>query len=187
MDDKWEWKNNNMKTLRKLHKEKQEDLSKALFVNRSNLSEWENGKTIPALDTVKRIADHYNVTIDYLCGIPYEKTFSLSDMAMAKLTQITPKQKAVLDRLVCSGKLFDILDAFNDYADADENDIEFKTTYFGKTYSADAVSVMKYLAAESISKALDDTREWKAPMRKARKKLTDWAIQVNERMAEDGK
>lgn len=54
-----------------LRKEKgltQEELAKALNISRSALSLYEIGKRDPDTETLKKIAEYFNVSIDYLLG-----------------------------------------------------------------------------------------------------------------------
>lgn len=41
-------------------------VSKATGVAQSTLSDWKNGKTEPKLDKMKKIADYFNVSVEYL-------------------------------------------------------------------------------------------------------------------------
>lgn len=41
-------------------------VSKATGVSQGTLSDWVNGKSIPKYENLKKIADHYGVTIEYL-------------------------------------------------------------------------------------------------------------------------
>lgn len=61
---------NNIKIIRKAHKETGKQLAKALGVSQPTISLWENGK----IDNViaQRIANHYNTTIDHVLGITSE-------------------------------------------------------------------------------------------------------------------
>lgn len=55
--------------LQELRKEKgitQEELSKILYVSRTAVSKWESGRGYPNIDSLKRIAEFFNVTIDQL-------------------------------------------------------------------------------------------------------------------------
>lgn len=64
--------NQNMKTIfRDLRKEKsltQMELAKILNIDQTTVSKWEVGKAIPDYDTLQRLADFYNVSVDYLLG-----------------------------------------------------------------------------------------------------------------------
>lgn len=59
--------------LQQLRKEKgmtQEQLAKELFVSRTAISKWESGRGYPSIDSLKMIADYFDVTVDELltCG-----------------------------------------------------------------------------------------------------------------------
>jgi len=46
----------------------QEKLSKILFVPRSTFASWEVGVNPPSIDSLIKIADYFDVSIDYLVG-----------------------------------------------------------------------------------------------------------------------
>ena len=50
---------------------KQSELCKALNINKTTLSNYVNNKTQPDDDTLLKIADYLNVTLDYLFGRPF--------------------------------------------------------------------------------------------------------------------
>lgn len=54
--------------LRKKHHLSQDELASQLFVTRQAVSRWENGETMPNLDTLKLIADTFYVSVDTLLG-----------------------------------------------------------------------------------------------------------------------
>lgn len=57
------------KKLQELRKQKgltQEELAKALFVSRTAISKWESGRGYPTIDSLKVIANFFDVTIDQL-------------------------------------------------------------------------------------------------------------------------
>lgn len=48
------------------------DVARATGIATSTLSDWKKGKSIPKADKLRRIADYFNVTVDYLLGkTPY--------------------------------------------------------------------------------------------------------------------
>ena len=55
-----------LQILRKQKGITQEKLAEALFVSRTAVSKWESGKGYPAIDSLKRIAEFYGVTVDGL-------------------------------------------------------------------------------------------------------------------------
>jgi len=54
--------------LRLMHEETQKDLANFLGVSRQTVANYETGKHEPDFETLKKIADHYKVSIDYLLG-----------------------------------------------------------------------------------------------------------------------
>lgn len=55
-----------IKTLRKEKKWSQDDLSKAIGVHTKHISRYENGKATPGPEILKKIADAFGVSTDYL-------------------------------------------------------------------------------------------------------------------------
>lgn len=54
------------KALRLEKKMTQKDLADKFFLNYTSISKYENNKAIPELDLLQRIADYFDVTVDYL-------------------------------------------------------------------------------------------------------------------------
>jgi len=48
----------------------QDELAEKLFVTRQAVSRWENGETVPNTETLKRLSELYNVSINTLLGSP---------------------------------------------------------------------------------------------------------------------
>lgn len=59
---------NNIKSLREKHKETQKNLADFLFISFQSVSKWEKGETIPDVYTLMKIAQHYQVSLNYLVG-----------------------------------------------------------------------------------------------------------------------
>lgn len=47
------------------------DVSKELEINQSKLSKYENGQLEPNLETLGKLANYYQVSIDWLLGNPH--------------------------------------------------------------------------------------------------------------------
>ncbi len=56
--------------LRKWKGLSQEDFAQRLSVTRQAVSRWETGETVPTTDNLKLIAETFDVTVDYLLGLP---------------------------------------------------------------------------------------------------------------------
>ena len=57
---------NNLKLLRKQFSKSQDEVSKALGLNRSTYSGYENAVAQPSLDIITSICDYYNIATDVL-------------------------------------------------------------------------------------------------------------------------
>jgi len=54
--------------LREQHHLTQEDVAQKLGIKREQVAKYENGTTIPKLPHAMRLADIYDVSLDWLCG-----------------------------------------------------------------------------------------------------------------------
>ncbi len=54
--------------LMRAHSMNKADLSRACSISTGNLSDWSSGRASPSLEVLIRIADHFGVSLDYLCG-----------------------------------------------------------------------------------------------------------------------
>ena len=60
-----------MVKLRELRQEKnitQKELSEAISVSRSQITKWEIGMLEPNIEMLNKLADYFDVSIDYLVG-----------------------------------------------------------------------------------------------------------------------
>ena len=57
-----------LKAMRKDKKETQEDIARLLKVQRTTVGEYERGNIRPPMDKMKILADHFEVSVDYLMG-----------------------------------------------------------------------------------------------------------------------
>lgn len=58
----------NIKELRKQNKKNQTDIAKYLNISQSNYGKYELGSIEPDINTLCKLADYYNVSLDYLVG-----------------------------------------------------------------------------------------------------------------------
>ena len=56
--------------LRKQHALTQDEFARRLFVTRQAVSRWETGETAPNLETLRRMAETFSVSVDALLGSP---------------------------------------------------------------------------------------------------------------------
>lgn len=57
-----------LKYLRKQKKTTQQDIADLLHVSQMQISRYENGKDLPGIQSVIKLADYFMVSIDYLLG-----------------------------------------------------------------------------------------------------------------------
>ncbi|MBO5357457.1 MAG: helix-turn-helix transcriptional regulator [Clostridia bacterium] len=58
-----------LKDLREDKDLKQADIAKILNTTQEQISKWENGVQLMGIDKYMVLAEYYNVSIDYLCGL----------------------------------------------------------------------------------------------------------------------
>ena len=58
--------NEKLQELRKRKGLTQEQLAESLYVSRTAISKWESGRGYPSIDSLKRVAEFFSVTIDEL-------------------------------------------------------------------------------------------------------------------------
>ena len=79
-----------LKELRKTHGVSQEKLSKEISVSRSTVAMWESEKSQPDNNMLQKLADYFNVSVDYILGRtddmnqnPGEENISFDDFTYA--------------------------------------------------------------------------------------------------------
>jgi transcriptional regulator with XRE-family HTH domain len=82
-----------LKKLRKERKLNQIDFAKSVQISQGQLSSYEANKYKPSFDVIKRMADFFGVSTDYLLGntddrTPLNKAPTLNDIKIADLTSI---------------------------------------------------------------------------------------------------
>lgn len=70
----------------------QKDLANILNVEQATVSQWENGKRIPDSETLIKIANYFNVTVDFLIGNDKKGITTFKEQEM--------KEKEVLKKLL---------------------------------------------------------------------------------------
>ncbi|UOQ95097.1 helix-turn-helix domain-containing protein [Halobacillus shinanisalinarum] len=58
-----------LKSLRKEHKLSQKQVSEILGISESGYGYYEQGRNEPSIEMIKKLADRYDVTTDYLLGL----------------------------------------------------------------------------------------------------------------------
>ncbi|MCG8540216.1 MAG: helix-turn-helix transcriptional regulator [Clostridia bacterium] len=75
------------KELRKNKGLTQETLAKNFYLNKSSISRYEQNKQLPEMDLLKKFADFFDVSIDYLLGRTDEMKVSNSTYTTEELLQ----------------------------------------------------------------------------------------------------
>ena len=65
--------NTRLKELRLERGQTQKELANAIEVGRTTVSEYESGKIVPKQEGLLKIANHFNVSVDYLSGVSNER------------------------------------------------------------------------------------------------------------------
>lgn len=71
--------NERLKELRKQHNLTQLEFAKQFHVSNGAVGNWESGQRMPDSDTLSRIADFFNVSVDYVLGRTDEPTTNSLD------------------------------------------------------------------------------------------------------------
>lgn len=74
-----------VKELREKSGKSMEQLASDLGVTKSRVNMWENNGTIPRGDILVKLANHFNVSIDYLLGNDDNSAVSLSNKKLSSL------------------------------------------------------------------------------------------------------
>lgn len=77
-----------LRILRFQHKLSQNDLANEFKISSATLSQYENGKRLPDLDTLIKFANFFNVSLDYLvCRTDYDYKFDINEICESKLNK----------------------------------------------------------------------------------------------------
>lgn len=71
-----------LKELRLNIKKSQLDIAKELGISQQNFCRYENGQNEPDIETLIKLADYFDVSLDYLCGRP--RPYDLPSTATAE-------------------------------------------------------------------------------------------------------
>ncbi|MCM6841536.1 helix-turn-helix domain-containing protein [Lactococcus lactis] len=89
--------NEQLKTLRKINGLTQKELAEKLKIKQNSYSDWENGKSEPNIEMLVRIADYFDVSLDYLLGGKMKnitEEFSLCLKKLSMKRKLSQKQIA---------------------------------------------------------------------------------------------
>ena len=88
-----------MKRLKELRKEKnilQKDVAKELNIKNTTYSNWEVGVSEPDIQSLKKLADFFGVSIDYLVGREEE-----DGVVIVSGNELSKDESALIDKLRC--------------------------------------------------------------------------------------
>ena len=83
---------NRLKELRHKKNLSQKDLAKKLNISQQAISLYEKGDREPKLETWQKLADFFNVPVDYLLGIS-------KDSSTLTIDDLNPKEQAAYERI----------------------------------------------------------------------------------------
>lgn len=89
----------NLKYLRTTRQLTQKELAKTLGLSANCVCEWEKNRSEPSLSTIKKLADLFEVSTDYLLGLEddFGTRITVPVSASTQADELTEKQKALLD------------------------------------------------------------------------------------------
>lgn len=88
-----------LKYYRKDNKKTQEDMAKFLGIQRSTYGEYERGKIMPPMDKIQKLADYFNVSVDYLLGNTNFETHDERKEAATDVDDISKNLKTMIEKL----------------------------------------------------------------------------------------
>jgi len=95
-----------LKVLRKEKKWSQEDLSRAINVHSKHISRYENSKAAPGPEILKKIADTFDVSTDYLIydNVPRNEKIKIDDPELLTqfemISQLKEEDKDTIRRVI---------------------------------------------------------------------------------------
>jgi len=81
--------NENIKNLRQLRGLNQVEFAKEMNVTKQCVSNWENDNVLPSIEMLKRIANFFNVSTDYLLGIETKNVIDVSGLTDEQIAHIS--------------------------------------------------------------------------------------------------
>lgn len=98
----------------------QEELAKIINVHQTAVSQWEQGRTTPDIETIKKLASLFNVSVDYLLGRSNAPANPIDPFSFANIQPIKKHRIPLLGEIACGEPLF----ADEDFEGFIESDIE---------------------------------------------------------------
>lgn len=129
-----------IKTLRKQHGYSQAELAKKLNVHQTAISQWENGRTSPDKETLIKISELFNVSLDSLLKdlIPGHHSNDTESNVSAIFTY-NPKRKIPILGRVAAGLPLYAVENIEGYVACDFQDSDHES-YFGLRVHGDSMN-----------------------------------------------
>ena len=90
---------NRIEELRKKHNLNQTELGKIVNLSQRTISSYETGIAEPDLYTTKKLAEYFNVTIDYLLGSNEENIILITKNDLETLKESADKINKIVEKL----------------------------------------------------------------------------------------
>ena len=90
-----------LRALREKQREKQSSVAASIGITESTLSAYEKGTRKPSFDVLLKIAQYYNVSIDYLVGNEYENQSAFSQLHGWQREFVTEVANLLVNKFDC--------------------------------------------------------------------------------------
>jgi len=91
-------------------------MSKIFFIDQTTVSQWETGKTFPSAEMQQKLADYFDVSIDYLLGRSDTKEKNNTIPNVVPFSEIVKKRVPVLGNIACGEPIF-AQEQYGDFVD----------------------------------------------------------------------
>lgn len=118
-----------LKELRKKSKMTQIEFAKKFNIANGTVGNWESGNRQPDYDTINKIADYFNVTVDYLLGRESSSTPTTKDSI-----------KVPVLGYVAAGIPIEAIENILDYEELDPSEFNPSYQYFGLKIKGDSMA-----------------------------------------------
>ena len=90
-----------LKTIREKNGLTQEAMAERLFITRQAISRWENGETLPSIDTIKLISQCFGISLDDLLGSERNKVCQCCTYPLKDLDEISTNKDGTWNTDYC--------------------------------------------------------------------------------------
>ena len=87
----------NLKELRESRGLYQSDMARMLGIAVASYANWEQGRTLPSLGYLPKLASFFDVTTDYLLGVSRQDA---ADRLRQRMQKLSPSAQAVVESLI---------------------------------------------------------------------------------------